>query len=346
MAIVFMDGFDHYNMVDILGKWDYCYWTPSATNVLNTDAGLIDSLYANGTGQGLAINGSYAYIRKNLNADINTITIGFYFYLSYSSYAAGNFIMLLADGAEQCTLKTTATGALTMNRGTTVLATSTNTLVPRAWYHIEAKFTPHNTSGAYEVRINGTSTGWLSGSSVDLAATANNYANQVAIYGPGSSRTMYYDDIYILNDTAPNNDFLGPQKIITLFPSEAGTNADWTPNLYENFNNVNQIVPYPTGYSYNYSLTPGDIDSFKFQHAVSGTISGIAHNILTRQEIGTQKTLSHYMLINGTPVSGSPIISPSSTFMIAQKPLDRDPSNNAWTASNLDSAEFGYELES
>ena len=340
--IEFIDGFDCYESIDITKKWSsVAGWTPTA-GICRPGVGQVSAL---GQGQGLNLT-SVDSITKTIS-NLDTVIVGFYFYVDALAHVANSLITFLDASAEQCSIRITAAGLLTHNRGSTVLATSANSLLLKTWHHLEAKVKVNNGAGTYEVRINGTSGSWLSGSGVDNAVSANNYSNGVTIASPlGTDYFTKFDDFYILNPTSPVNDFIGPQKIFALKPSSPGTYAQWTPNWLDNFANVNESL-FDGDASFNYSATGGQVDSFNFQNAVSGSVTGLQMVIAAKQDAGGQRVLTPYMIFGGSAVSGSPTFNTSAaSYQFHTKIMERDPSGNPWTAGNINTTEFGYKLVS
>jgi hypothetical protein len=219
---------------------------------------------------------------------------------------------------------------------------STNT-----WYHLEFKATIHNTTGVIQLKIDGTD--WIAstGSLNTRGQTSNNYINGFTI---GSSALVVpytrWDDVYFLDTTgSAANDFIGPQKIITIFPNGAGNSSDWTGNYASNFANVNE-----TGGDgdeiFNQSATAGDIDLFTFDDIPPGTITAIQHTIMARQDSGAVRTFRPKIRIGGTNYNGTTVNLPGSHLFLTEPVMLNPADSAAWEASDINAAEFGYELVS
>lgn len=340
MTVLFMDGFDHYETVDVLKKWTSANWTPTAGT---TQPG-VSPAWARppGGGQGICL------LNHTLSKSFDNVLcaiVGFNFNIQAGTTATPILVFEDPAGSEQCSLRLDVNQRLTMTRNGTVLATSTNTLSIGDWNHLEVKVTVHNVSGTYECRVNGSSTGWIpAATGANTRAQTNNYFSTIMIRS-GTSRTCFFDDFYVLDMVSPNNAFLGPQKISTIYPVATGSYSQWTPNYMTNFGNVNE--PTADGdASFNYSSTANQIDSFHFSHLPAATIKAIQHVLEARQDSGTQHQIAPLNRRNSTDRLGTTFdLSGSHKFYLDPQDTDAE-AGAAWTSDNLNETEFGYKLVS
>lgn len=346
MALVFCDGFDHYQAAEMYQKWTAGY------NGWPLNAGYIRPEWARPPG-GMGYkqntdtnNGRYVY--KTLpNGTYATLVVGFNF--KPDSVPVG-YIAGVGDTADmtqgiQFWLSSDSGGHLYVGSGgTTLSSVSTNSLSGNTWYHIEFKVTIHNSTGIYEVRVDGTSTGWVPEATGKNTRqrTSNNYANYVALWNPNCYTS--YDDLYVLDTSGSQaNTFIGPQKIITVFPTGAGNSAQFTGNYAANFANVNETAGDGDA-TLNQSSTAGHIDLFDFDNVPTGTISAVQHVIQARQDAGAARVLRAKTRIGGTNYNGTSVnLSGSHRFLM--DPVTLNPADSAaWEAADVNGAEFGYEL--
>src|SRR5581483_7253070 len=138
---------------------------------------------------------------------------------------------------EQLSLRLDSAGHLIVSRQGTTLATSTNTLTIATWYWIEFKATINNATGSFEVRVNGSATGWIpQQTNQNTRATGNNSANGFALGNAGNTPGFFFDDVVVADD------FVGQGQIVTLRPQAAGNYQQWTPNYGTNFGSVEDWV--------------------------------------------------------------------------------------------------------
>ena len=156
MALLFIDGFDHYATADITKKWTTI---GAGSPVINASAGR----RSGGALLSPSVTTNTANITKTLAASYATLIVGFAFKVTAMS---GRTVLRLFDGGtEHVNLRLNADGTLSVRRATTVLTTSANSISTDTWYFLEFKATIHDTTGAYDLRVNGVS--WTSGSNVD-----------------------------------------------------------------------------------------------------------------------------------------------------------------------------------
>lgn len=235
MALLWCDGFDHYgadenNMLD--GPYAQAGWTLSTTKARSGT----HSLFSNWESAGNQI------LRRVFGAAKTTVGLGAAWY--FPNLPDNNDRACIAefrDAANNAQIHVTVqtTGAIEVKRGSfngTSLAVSTGLITADAWNHIEIKVRiaeAGSPGGAVEVRLNNVTIIDISG--IDTQATANAETSQVAfgdISGatPGSAGS-YLDDLFAWDTSgSQNNDFLGDQQVLTLFPNQDTAQADWTQN--------------------------------------------------------------------------------------------------------------------
>jgi len=346
MALLFCDGFDHYETADVLRKWTA---HAGSTPVFGGDTVIsIRPIYARAPGgQGYRFGGATnsRYLKKTLAANYATLIYGFNWYPE--SIAAQRFAAFVDGGTSQVELAMDASGHLLFTRAGATLATSTNVFSAATWYHIECKATIHNSAGAYEVRVNGSATGWIpAASGADTTSTANAYANEVWLGGISTNIPVRFDDAYVLDTSgAVAADFIGPQKIYTAYPSGAGNSAQWAGNYASNFANVNETLGDGDA-TFNQDATAGHIDLFAVDDVPAGTIAAVQHVLLARQDAGAQRTIRPKTRISSTNYSGT-TVNTAGSYLYVLEPASVSPATSvAWTDSELAAAEFGYELVS
>lgn len=261
MALLFYDGFDTYATADITKEWNSilgtvaisptdgrrsgsCLMAPSVTNTIH---GTVTRTFANR----------------------NSVVIGFAFKMSALPIDISlSPIMRLLDGSsaqnEVTVSKTTGTLSVTRN-GTVIAGPSAASISAGDYNYIEYKTFIHDTTGSFELRLNGETI--LSGSNIDTKATANasvsaisfGFSNALAYH---SKAVWSYDDIYILDATgATNNDFLGDVRIDALYPTADGNYTQWTTSTgVDHFALVDDPTPNTTDYVSD--GTAGNKDSF------------------------------------------------------------------------------------
>ena len=358
MALVFGDSFDHYATADLLKKW-------TSTNMSTaemTTAPLVymDAQYALAPhGSGMLL-GNDRYIEKALTTPLTTFWIGFWFRTNQTSSAKP--IITCMDSATpgniHVSLRHDSTGHITFCRDSTVLATSANTLALNTWYHIEFKAiigdVGDSPSGRYEVRVDGTATNWIpdSGTGKDTRNAGDATIGSVRLYGgvnvgsyPATTGHMF-QDFYLLNATgAVASDFLGPSRFQVSRPVAVGTTAEWTGNYADNWQNVADGRG-DSDTTFNQSSTAGQTDQFAMTDVPAGTIHAIQHVIMARRDTGGARTIRPVTRIGTTDYNGTTVTAAAAYAFHCEAVSVSPATSSAWTDTEVNGAEFGYELVS
>lgn len=242
-------------------------------------------------------------------------------------------------GSEQVSVRLDGSGHIIVSRAGTTLATSTNTISQNTWYHVQFKATIHNTAGAYEVRVNGTATGWIAAAtSQNTRGTgSNNSANQ-AVMGAGAIGWRYAH--FVVAD-----DFTGQLQGAFLRGAAPGNYQQWTANSGDNRGAVANVVPDDDA-SFVSSTTSGNKDTFvmeKLPASGTPTILGIQHIIYAKQDAGVQRTLRPKTRVGTTDRNGTSVNTGGSYALITEA-VSTDPETGvAWTKTSLEATEIGYE---
>lgn len=345
MALVFGDSFDHYLAADILKKW---------TSASLMTSSVISPTYAlaphsNGL---LAAGNASGYYEKTLPAAIATFVAGTWF--RTGSLANGSLIIAGIDGTtEHVSVRYDSAGHITFTRNGTVLATSTSVIAIDTHYHIEVKCTISDASGAYEVRVNGTSTGWVpAATGADTRNAGNASISAIRIYSRGandsSSTNHRFQDFYILNTVGTQaSDFLGPCRFAVIRPVGAGNSAQWAGNYADNWSNVADVLG-DGDTTFNQDSTAGHIDVHTMSDVPAGTVHAIQHVLMARQDAGAQRVIRPKTRISATNYSGVSV-NTATTYAFVLEPVMFSPATGgatAFTAAEINGAEFGYELVS
>ena len=353
MTLLFFDGFDHYNTeTEMVNKWGDKYEVGTIYTTFSTSygrRGTNGARFDYYTGSNHLIR----YWTTNLDSD-STGICGIAWKAqdpgnAYSS-AYGAEGMSLSDGASaQIGWYLEPNGILRVRRGghsSTVLGTSSIQLSPDVWYYIELKATIHDTSGSFELRVNGVTVS--SDNNIDTQNTANSTVDTLMLHcRPGGGNFVYIDDVYFANSQGSiANDFLGDVKIESLFPTGAGSNTNWTPSTGNNWECVDEVAP-DTG-DYVYTTTSGLYDTYAFGNltSASGAILGVNQLLYTAKGDAGVKFIRPACRINSTNYEGNILHSLSDTYVYAKYFTELNPDTSSqWTISDINNAEFGAKSE-
>lgn len=329
--LLFMDGMDAYATAQMYLRW--------------TSGGSFDVHAANGRrgGNALRNNDTNGQIRKVFGGTATTIIAGF----AFQQQILGRSICTFQEGSTiHVDLRTDAGGHLVVTRNGTVLATSTATISATVWNYFEIKATISDTVGAITVRLN--SVAVITATGLDTRNGGTGFIDtllfgQAGILAAGAD---HYDDVYICDTTgAVNNDFLGDVRCEVLLPSGAGAHTDFTPSAGSNYQNVDDATPNDDT-DYNSSSTAAQKDTFAYGNlsAATGTLYAVQHLLYRRKDDAGARTMRPVARISATDYPGATVGMPSSYDYDAQIVEQSPASSAAWTVTEVNAAEFGYEL--
>lgn len=275
--------------------------------------------------------------------------IGGIWYNPWGTSTSGVFdqLILLSDGASTQLLLGLVDGALRVCRNTsaTVLGTSAAVFTSLTWHRLEFKAVIHSSTGAVEIRVNGTTVLNLSG--INTSATGSSQVTRLYLDLSSTSLSVSFDDLYLLDTNAPGpTDFLTDWRVRTLQPTGAGSSAQFTPTSGSNYDRVNDIPPSASDAAYVSSTTNGHVDLHAMAD-VPTTISGIkavAHTIQTRSDDGTPTGTARSKLKSNATTSNGTTVTLTGSYQSQTDIYHTDPDTAAaWTASGINAAEAGYE---
>jgi hypothetical protein len=242
MSIQFMDNFQQYgsnegNMLDGV------YASRDGVDLLSDPDGVSAGLV-------LRIGGASQEIRKVLTTiEQTTVGVGFRVWLPELPAANGRTLFDFRDAANdsQITLEVNSTGTMSLQRGSTVLATTPAPVITAGgWYHVEMRVLFNQTVGTAELRINGVPRIVLDNQ--DTCNTTLVECSQVAL--SYVVETVYIKDFIIWDGNGTtNNDFLGDVQIVSLLPTSDSGTLNWTPSTGSTgWNLVDEIDPNDADY--------------------------------------------------------------------------------------------------
>lgn len=215
MALLFIDGFDHYATADLPKKWSsYSIYA----SVLPTGG-------RRGTGS-LRGTGNPAWVKKTVVPGASFV-MGFAFRAEAIPPSAVVIASWQDAASVQCDLRLNPDGTFSVTRNGTAVTSGTSTyaLPTNTWSYIEWKVTVADSiaAGSCVVRVNGAVVITVAAGQ-DLKSTANATANGFQIGTHSTSVSVDIDDLYVCDlSGATNNDFLGDCRVDSVFPNGDGT---------------------------------------------------------------------------------------------------------------------------
>lgn len=343
MALLVPEGFDHYGLTIALLQSRSGVSFPSTT-LYSLIAGRNPGSNALRMFYGALTSLRYSYVNAG------TVVVGFYFRSNFASYAIPGTLFRLQDVlTTQVSMAIQPDGRLLFYRGdlATLLFTSSNVLQNDTWNHLECRATIDPAVGSFEVRINGSSVGWIPlQSGQNTRVSANSSVNGLGFFstsGVAGAARMDYDDLYILDTTGPQlNNFQGDSKIVSVFPAANGSLVQWTPNgAPANFQCVN--VNPPDDAKFVSDSTPGNRDLYDFSAIDPAFVLGAALLQRASKSDAGARSISPVVKSGATTVVGA-AQALSATFTWYQTVFELDPNTGlAWAFGDLNAAEFGQD---
>ena len=343
MALLFMDGFDHYDPAksgEIGMKWDN-----------SPNQSYLDSGSGRFVGNAARLEDDASYLQKNITGNPQEVILGFA-WKGFNTITGNSSVGFVnfgnASSANQLLMYPSADGSLSIKRsGEAVIESSSpGSVTQNTWYYIEIRAKASNTVGEAEIKIDGTTILNISGEDTLAIGSIENWS-QIKFLGDDNDLTteyFLYDDIYILDlSGAKNNTFLGDCRIDTIHPNASGEVTNLTPSdSAENFECVSGEL-YGTA-SHVQGLT--GIDTYAFPACgVSGEIFAIQPVFASgRTEPISSMKSTNIVRVSSTNYSGeehTETDNPSFKTDI----FEIDPSDDLdWSATKIDATEFGIKL--
>ena len=246
-----------------------------------------------------------------------------------------------------CRIRINASAQVEVQRGTTTLATSTLT-VPASgtWNHFAVKYNIHDSTGAYEVKVNGTS--YVSGTGADTKEGSGN--SEIASWGIPNGlyeHQMRYSLPVLWNTSgdAPTDFMSGLHKTYTLRASADTAQEDWTAkSAGNNFDEVKEAEA-DDDTSYNYTSTATDKDRLAVGDLpeTPAAIYAVQARTLRRQTgAGAHKLKTG--LYSGTTEAASAAIGVGIEYMYDVHLTTLNPDDSAvWEEADVNAAQVQYE---
>ncbi len=324
MALLLVDGFDHYGKVQAAEK----FWN-------GTIFAMVPGRGFGGQAMDVVLNNP---VFKIWGSSSSTVIAAAAFKLNQTT---GTLMTLeTPSGTVVATLGLDATNKLTLTDGAAhLIATGTTTIPIGTWFQVALKVIV-GTSGHGTVQLNG---------GAEIASTLGNFGSsnigRISFWHTNNlAGDTAVDDVVVLDGTgsAPLNDFLGDVRIETLYPLADGTHTDWTPKIAgPHYQMVNEHLIDGDG-SFVYDSTPGDKDSYILETFI-GSIYGAQLNIGARKGDASLRQIAPLVRQSGTDHAGT-TSTLSSDYVFYSWLLDNDPTGTPWTAAQINADEFGQEL--
>lgn len=335
MTLRFVDSFDHYATADIGQKYSGSSNNPT----------IVAGNGRRGTAS-LRMNSSVASVTRVLDAQATWI-VGFSIRTTALPGSDLPFLTFQDAGTAQVDLRLRADGTIRTTRNGTALATSASALSAATTYYVEAKVVINDTTGSVEVRVNGSSTGWINITGQDTKNTANASANGIMITSPVSSTD--FDDLYICDGAgSTNNDFLGDVRVDCYLPNGNGNSSQLVgsdSNSTDNYLLVDEASQNgDTDYVQSATAAQKDTYGFADMSHTPTSIFGVQINMIAKKDDSGNRSICSVTRSGGADTDGA-TQALGTTYSDYREISETDPNTAAaWTRTNLNNAEFGVKV--
>lgn len=328
----FIEGFDQYGASsNVVPKG----WTSGGDAGVNETGRFGGSAYDPGTTLNLTLTAQQTWFA------------GFALYYPGGAGTSSNFFSFRDSTTVQAGLRITGSGQLIVYNGTaTALATSTNTLAADTWRYIEFGVHIADSTGTYEVRVDGTP--WLTGTGADTKAGTVTTADNFLWQRVGGNGATAIDDVYIVDtQTGGTTTFIGDCRVATVFPASDGTLTDFTLSTGTTAWSLVDESPAPNTTDFVSSTTTNHQHSFNMADLpTDGTIKGVFLTAYASKSDAGTNTMACIVTQTGTTSVGTNVdISTTWTYGLRQLYETNPVTGSAWTQSDIETdAQFGFKL--
>lgn len=225
------------------------------------------------------------------------------------------------------------------NLATVFATTPAATLTLNTWSYIELEFTVSNTTGSYNLYVNGGLAS--SGTNLDTLSTSSYTVLCLGGTFAGTSTTYEFDDVYV-TDTATR---LGEQRVETLYPNADTAQKQWTASTgSDNYAMIDETTMNTTDYVYTSTLNNYDLYDFGNLSTTPTSISAVTVSALAQKDnVGTRAIATPIKSSSTTSDGGNIYL--AGGWSVSSRILETDPNTStAWTASGVNNLQAGVKV--
>lgn len=278
--------------------------------------------------------------------ELTDFVLGFAFRFNATNIAAGDIFQCISGTTGYLTLRVTTGSELILDLGSTQIDKSNIPILGTNWHYIEFKANIDNSTGSYELRLDGINV--ASDTGVDTQNGTDAFIDRIVFYYQSQGQQRI-DDLYILDDAGlTNNDFLGDIEIQTIYPDGDGNVSDFTPlSGLTNWEMVDDGDTPDGDTTYVSSAVLDDTDLYTLDDMVSNfdTVYALqVRNHIRKENAGERQTRT---LIRSNTDEQEGASRPVSTeFRYYDDIHELDPQGGgAWTETRINALEAGITIE-
>ncbi len=341
MALLFVDGFDHFDPKALkpdgvpnygYAKAQYAHQCERVPGRRNLSSALRFPANTHGV----------AMIRE-LGYGVNRLQIGCAARLSRLPDDRFPLLFVRTASNERYELSVSPIGTVGIGQGGWPSGESLRAISAQTWNYFELKVVEGNSNGLLELRVN--SQTWLTLSGQYIQTGNRLVGAGICWVDQPAAVELLFDDFYLADGSGTrNNDYLGDVRIDALSPAGAGSFSQWTPSgAGQNFEMVDEALPdhsdYVTG------ANTGDRDSYSFEPLPAmntPTVLGVQVTALAQKNdagAGTLKALTQ----SGASVATGPTQALTTDPTYLTTVFEQTAEGFDWSETELNAAEFGVE---
>jgi hypothetical protein len=350
MALIFIDGFDHYDPQSLdafgdpwLARGKAAYLSPQATRINGRRPSSFALRLPAGSGGG--------YV-KNLDAGKTSLLIGAAVrVVPFENTGVEPLLIGMRDTTSQIgyLVRIGDDGRLKLYRwqysNEQLLSTSVTTAPARGWHYVELQVTQGTTNGVLSVRVNGILAIQLTAQNTTQGGGQLLTVFIGAIPGQSCPLTLDVDDLYIADTTGSiNNTFLGDVRVDALRAQANGGLNQWVAspigaNAWEAVSDEDEstaISAATSGLRQSFDVAP-------LPTMTSPAIYGVQLTLLARKtDAGLGKVKG--LVVSGAQTAISADVNLQEQLAWQCTLFERNPNGSVqWTEAAFNAAEFGVE---
>jgi len=349
MALIFSDGFDHYDSAQLNKKWDFSGGTPWVSPpAIYEGQGRFET---NAMGHG----DSWGRVIKAMpNGPLGYVTAGVAYKPTDGLVSApGMIISFVSGGTWLCGVGVTETFNLYFWSGEVRWYANTP-IRNKAYNYVEIQIQSfHGSAGIAKVWLQEVLVLNLSDINSN-SGSSYSVAEAVALGGPASwQRTDYpgiilYDDFYLTDNTGDDNkDQLGDVRVVEQLPT-ADVDKEWTRNTgsdnYALVDDPYDSIDDDTTYITTQTEDAKDTYTFPDLPTTTGEVKGVMMNFYAKKIDSGSRGVSMTAKLSGGTYGDGTERRVGGDYIFYQSIMERDPTDTLWTISSVNSTNFGPKL--
>lgn len=268
-------------------------------------------------------------------------------------------VSFVRAGVTELVVTVNAAGMIELRRTSvtgTLLATSSghpSLAGNNLWHHFQVKAVLRSDgAGSAEVRLDGATTPVINYTGQTSGTTGD--VTQVGLHGPANgSGDLYYDDMWVCDAVdatatqgAANNTFLGDMKIVSLYPTAAGTTTQFTPSVGANWSCVDEVPVNTTDYVASPTVGNRDLYGLGDLPAGAGNPKAIRVGVYAQKTDAGASSLKPAVRESGGLVTAQAAQALTTSWAgYFGASLFRRPSDNAaWSVADVNGLQAGVEV--